>query len=245
MTDARLLIDIGNSRIKWAWARGGKIEAERAGRGDFSELERACRPGSGSRPSEVIMAGVAGADRVQQVVELCTVRWDIEPRVLRARNEQGGVRNGYRESGTLGVDRWLAIVGAVACYGKPVVVWDLGTATTLDAVDADGQHLGGWILPGPATMLDALGSHTRLSVPDGLDDAGAIEPGQSTADAIRRGVLAAQAGALDQFLKSLEGRLGKNPRQIVTGGAAPSLVEGLGIDCVLDPWLVFRGMLVD
>ena len=245
MNDARLLVDVGNSRIKWAWARGGELLLERGGHGEFSDLERACRPAAASRPSEVLVASVAGAERARQIAELCTVRWDIAPRILSSQAEQGGVRNGYREPEKLGVDRWLAIVGAVARYGKPVVVWDLGTAATLDAVDGDGQHLGGWILPGPATMLDSLGRKTKLKVPEELAEFGAIEPGIATAECIRRGVLAAQAGALEQFLQSLEGRLGENPQRIVTGGAAPSLVEALGIDCVLDPLLVFRGMLVD
>jgi len=245
MTDIRLLIDIGNSRIKWVWAQGGELQPESSGNGEFPDLERACRPAAGARPSEVLMASVAGADRARQVAELCTVRWDITPTILSSRAEQGGVRNGYLEPEKLGVDRWLAVVGAVVRHGKPVIVWDLGTATTLDAVDESGQHLGGWILPGPVTMLDALTRKTRLKVPEGLTDSGEITLGRNTTDCISRGVLAAQAGALEQFMQSLGGRLGENPQRVATGGAAAAMVERLGIDCVLDPLLVFRGMLVD
>jgi type III pantothenate kinase len=245
MSDTRLLVDIGNSRIKWVWAQGSELLPERSGHGEFPDLERACRPAVASRPTEVLMASVAGADRARQVAELCTVRWDLAPRMLHARAAQGGVRNGYHEAEKLGVDRWLAIVGAVARHGKPLIVWDLGTASTLDAVDADGRHLGGWILPGPATMLDALVRKTKLKVPEELAEAGALEPGRTTSECIRGGVLAAQAGALERFLQSLGNRLGENPRLVTTGGAAPATVERLGIDCVLDPLLVFRGMLVD
>jgi len=243
MSNPRLLVDIGNSRIKWAWANGRELLPEPTGQGEFPDLERACRPAVASRPAEVLMASVAGADRARQVAELCTVRWDVTPQILHSKAEQGGVRNGYHEPAKLGVDRWLAIVGAVARYGKPVIVWDLGTAATLDAVDADGQHLGGWILPGPATMLDALVRKTKLKVPEAL--AGSTEPGRDTAECISRGVLAAQAGALDRFVRSLGTRLGEDSSLIVTGGAAPAVVERLAIECVLDPLLVFRGMLVD
>jgi len=104
MSDARLLVDIGNSRIKWVWAEGGELLPERAGQGEFPDLERACRPAVASRPSEVLMASVAGADRARQVAELCSVRWELTPRILHSRAEQGGVRNGYREPGKLGVD---------------------------------------------------------------------------------------------------------------------------------------------
>jgi type III pantothenate kinase len=245
MTDARLLIDIGNSRIKWAWAQGKDLASGPAGQGDFSELERACRPAAAARPAEVLLASVAGAERARQVAELCTVRWGIAPRILRARQEQGGVRNGYAEAEQLGVDRWLAIVGAVAAHGKPIVVWDLGTATTLDAVDTAGQHLGGWILPGPATMLEALVKGTKLKVPPDLQDDGGIAPGRSTAECIRRGVLAAQVGAVNAFLTQVEAQIGATPKLVVAGGAAAAVLARLDIEHVRDPVLVFRGMLVE
>jgi type III pantothenate kinase len=245
MSETRLLIDIGNSCIKWAWAQGSELETERSGQGDFAALERACRPDAASRPDEVLLASVAEADRARQVAELCTVRWDAAPRILCSREEQGGVHNGYAEPAQLGVDRWLAVVGAVARYGKPIVVWDLGTATTLDAVDASGHHLGGWILPGPATMLDSLARDTRLKAPPALEDLTAIEPGRATAECIRNGVLAAQVGALNQFMKRIEDRIGNNPRLVVAGGAAAAVLANQDIEHTRDPWLVFRGMLID
>ena len=245
MTDTRLLVDIGNSRIKWAWARGGELLTERAGQGDFAALERACRPAAASRPTEVLLASVAGADRARQVTELCSVRWDRAPRLLRSRQRQGGVHNGYAEPAQLGVDRWLAVVGAVAVHGKPVIVWDLGTASTLDAVDAAGQHLGGWILPGPATMLTSLVKGTKLTVPEDLEETMALEPGRSTTECIRRGVLAAQLGALDRFMQQVVRSIGGTPRLVVTGGAADSVLARVAIEHIRDPWLVFRGMLID
>jgi len=245
MTEAKLLVDIGNSRIKWIWAQGRVLQTDRAGHGDFADFEQACRPSSASRPAEVLLASVAGAERARQVTEMCAVRWDTPPRLLSSREEQGGVRNGYAEPARLGVDRWLAIVGAVATHGKPVVVWDLGTAATLDAVNASGQHLGGWILPGPGTMLDSLVKDTKLKVPASVDEVRAIEPGRSTDDCIRTGVLAAQLGALNQFTKRVAEEIGQAPRLVVTGGAAGPLLSMIGPERVHDPWVVFRGMLVD
>jgi type III pantothenate kinase len=149
------------------------------------------------------------------------------------------------------VDRWLAIVGAAHSYGKPVVIWDLGTATTLDAVDAEGQHLGGYIYPGPAIMLEALRSGTALTVPGDLSGAledssagpeHAISPAQTTADCIIQGVIATQVGALNQFLRYISPQAG-NPILVVTGGAAQELLPGLNVKHIHDPWLVFRGML--
>jgi type III pantothenate kinase len=242
--ERRLLIDVGNSRVKWVWAHDQAIDGASCGQGDVEALERACLAATDA-PSEVLMSSVAGGERTARIAGLCQSRWGLAVRALESRAEQGGVRNAYADPTQLGVDRWLALVGAVAHHGKPLVVWDLGTATTLDVVDSKGQHLGGWILPGPGTMLDSLSQDTELAVPAGLEDAGTLEPGQSTADCIRRGVLAAQIGALNQFMKHISPRMGEDPTLVATGGAAPALLPLLDFAPVHDPWLVFRGMLMD
>ena len=245
MTETRLLVDLGNTRAKWVWARGGALDADSAGQGDAAQFRDACRADRAARPDAVVISSVASPAATRAIEEICGANWGIEARRLRTRAEQGGVRCGYADPGQLGVDRWLAIVGAVDRYGAPVIVWDLGTAATLDAVDADGRHLGGWIAPGPTTMLEALRRWTQLPVPDSLADAGSVRPGRSTAECITRGVLAAQTGSLLQLMQDLSARGIREPRLIVTGGAADILVPVLVLEHVHDPWLVFRGMLVE
>ena len=227
MSETRLLIDLGNSRVKWMWVRGRTIDPERAGRGDLDALASACRAPGAKRPDAVLIASVAGAALTGEVEQLALESWGMPVRTFESQPEQGGVRNAYAEPTRLGVDRWLAIVGAVQTYGVPVVVWDLGTAATLDAVDAEGRHLGGWIVPGP------------------LRNAGTIEPGTSTSECIARGAAAAQAGALREMLADLERRGVPDPRVVVTGGDASALLPSIGLAHVHDPWLVFRGMLVE
>jgi type III pantothenate kinase len=244
MPETRLLIDLGNSRVKWLWSRGAELDVASAGQGDLAAFERACRARGAVRPACVLVSSVAGAARTTEVADCCVGLWDVRPTLLVAQAEAHGVRNGYEEPARLGVDRWLAIVGAVHHHGKPVVVWDLGTAATLDAVDASGQHLGGWILPGPTTMLEALSRQTTLRPAPQLDPLATFEPGRTTADAIRAGVLSAQLGALHRFLGRVTERIGETPRLVVTGGAAPAVTPLLDIDCVEDPWLVFRGMSI-
>ncbi len=241
MADVKLLIDQGNTRIKWIRARNGLLEPETAGRGSYDDFVLASTRNE-VNPAAVRISSVAGGE--QALVEFCTSQWGVRAEIIKSSAGRGGVRNAYTEPESLGVDRWLAIVGAVAHYGGSLVVWDLGTATTLDAIDESGQHLGGMILPGPATMLDSLVSATKLGVPADLQDS-ATEPGTSTAAAIRNGVLAAQVGALNQFLRSASETMGAEPRLVVTGGAAESLLPRLTFDHDYDPLLVFRGMLVD
>jgi type III pantothenate kinase len=244
MVESKLLIDLGNSRLKWVCARNGKIDKESAGSGDFESFSLLQSTVSGEGPGSVLVSSVAGSAGAQKVARFCETQWGVTADLLQSRAEQGGVRNGYQEPATLGVDRWLAIVGAVSRHGKPLVIWDLGTATTLDTVDDSGQHLGGLILPGPGTMLDSLTRDTKLMVPPVLQYAPPV-PGLNTSEGIRGGVLAAQLGALNQFMRAVSERFQGEPSLIVTGGAAEQLLVSLDFDYIHDPWLVFRGMLVD
>ena len=177
MADVTLLIDQGNTRLKWVLARTAKLMSNSAGHGDLEVFMEACRRDASLHPASVLFSSVAGREDAQ--------RWRIfvSPAGVSRRNcwNQPGnavefaTHTANRECWV--VDRWLAIVGAVARYGKPVVIWDLGTATTLDAVDETGQHLGGMIYPGPATMLNALSRDTKLRVPPNLEDS-ATAPGR-------------------------------------------------------------------
>lgn len=253
MPEQVLLIDQGNTRLKWVLANNGEIDTASAGRGSLEEFRQACSVYE-QAPLAVHLSSVAGQEQIQSVEKFCRDSWGLDARSLNSQEEQGGVRSAYIEAGTLGVDRWLAIVGAVSHYGRPIVIWDLGTASTLDAVDQSGQHLGGFIYPGPATMLNSLRRDTRLRVPAGLDTEAkgaadgkqpGVSPGKSTAACISRGVLAAQLGALNQFLRNVSVRIEGEPKLIVTGGAATHILPLLELNYTHDPWLVFRGMLVD
>jgi len=251
MPESVMLIDMGNTRIKWVWAVDGRIDKETYGRGGLDAFRRFTQSHADTPPGRVLLSSVAANVRTKAVMDACISHWAVTVSRLVSRRQQAGIRNAYEQAETLGVDRWLAIVGAAHSYTKPVVIWDLGTATTLDAVDAEGQHLGGYIFPGPATMLEALRSATALTVPGDLsgaledspvDQEHGISPGQSTEDCIIQGVRATQVGALNQFLRFISPQAGK-PTLVVTGGAAQELLSGLKFKHIYDPWLVFRGML--
>lgn len=247
MTRQVLLIDQGNTRIKWAGSVGRELDPGRFGHGTPEVFEKTM----GELPwwpDDIVISSVAGADQQQAIARCCRNLWGLEAKCLTSVSEQGGVRNAYRDPSMLGVDRWLAIVGAVARYGKPVVIWDLGTASTLDAVDSSGRHLGGMIYPGPATMLRSLKNDTRLNVPDDFEEAGIISwvgAGQNTDECILKGVLAAQVGTLNQFLRHVSLQMDCEPKLIVTGGAAEKILPLVDFEKTHDPWLVFRGMLID
>lgn len=249
MTDWTLLLDVGNSRIKWAWARGTKLSNEHSGalpHDRLGELETVQAPGE---PTVVLLASVAGEALTRLVAAQAEARWGVAPRMLRTRERCGDVRNGYLEPEALGVDRWLALLGARRRHGLPVVVMDIGSATTLDAMDADGQHLGGWLLPGPGMMRDAVQRGTALGP---LSDTDAQPgPARETLAGLASGILAAQAGALQRFMDGLPASM-RGARVVTCGGGAAAVRKAImavpqhdrPASIEEDPWLVFEGMLM-
>lgn len=251
MPDSALLIDMGNTRIKWVWVAAGRINEETTGQGGLDAFHRLTKSHAGDPPARILLSSVAAHERTAAVVDACNAHWAATISRLSSSRQLAGITNVYEQAETLGVDRWLAIVGAAYSYGMPVVIWDLGTASTLDAVDAQGRHLGGYIFPGPASMLEALRAGTALTVPSALSGTAedrqtrqdhGIRPGQTTADCITQGVKATQIGALKQFLRSISPQVG-DPTLVVTGGAAPGLLPELDFKYIHDPLLVFKGML--
>jgi len=254
MVDWSLLIDLGNTRSKWVWALDGKIDESTLGHGNREEFLSSCRLPGNIRPARILVSSVASGENTARFISACEEQWGQPVRQLEALNIQAGIVNAYENPITLGTDRWLAIVGAAHTHGMPLVIMDLGTATTLDAVNDQGRHLGGLILPGPALMLKSLSSATAMKVPTGFRNEGTKSekpegpgtlPATSTSCAIREGVIAAQVGALNQFLRHVSAKLSSEPQLVVTGGAAEGILDRLGYDAVYDPWLVFKGMLCD
>lgn len=250
MTDM-VLIDMGNTRLKWVIARDGHILEGTVGRGEATSFFSAFED-LAEKPKQLLLSSVAAKAATSEFVSQCEKRLGLKVTRLNAEKECAGIVSGYVDPTTLGVDRWLAIIGAAHCHGMPVVVMDLGTATTLDAVDGRGRHLGGLILPGPALMLESLAGATAMQVPDRFKSAAelpgqtrmpGVAPARSTSSAIQEGVFAAQIGALNQFIRNVSMELGTEPKLVLTGGAAEGILGRLENAPVFDPWLVFKGML--
>ena len=243
----KLLVDVGNSRIKWAFGIAGRFVAG----GEVSrDVEASLGDMLDSRqvPEEIRIANVAGADTGIRIAAILQERFRVEPVFARSTAVGAGIRNGYNDPGQLGIDRWLAICGAFSRYQAPVCVVDAGTATTMDLVTVTGEHKGGLILPGVELMQLALlrgtGNLARLSAgaDTGMDSRfpavglpnDPVEPrivlGRDTAAAIRYGALQATACLARQCMDELcaDPSVEANPGVlVVTGGAAPDLQVAL------------------
>lgn len=253
-----LLIDIGNTALKWALSgpgvQGGSASLAvqtQLHRDDDAWTDRLAQAWAalprGIPAVGCTVAGTALRERVDQVAARSglSVRW-----LGAAARHAGGfvLDNGYRVPTQLGADRWHGMLGA--CARRPrssLVLVAAGTATTADCVvyDADAgvaRFVGGCIAPGARMMLEALAQRTA-GLP--LAQGAAVDFPDNTDDAIATGVRAAQAGVALRMVASLGRRLGRAPAVLVSGGDAERMAGSLadaGIAAVIEHNLVLAGL---
>ncbi len=243
----RWLLDLGHSHYKAAVAQDRSLLADSftvlpAGNNVAWPLAALQRHGT---PDEIVVAAVIPAiERDAALAALDTAAPALRPvrRVhLTSPRRFGDLENGYREPGRLGIDRFAALAGARSLVKTPLIVADAGSALTIDAADAAGCHLGGWILPGIERSREAL---ARLDPLLAAIPAEPTEFGLDTASAIAGGLLHAQAGAIERMRRLLKQR-GLRPVSVfLTGGGGAALLPLLSCEAVYDPLLVLRGMLI-
>lgn len=233
-----LLLDIGNSRIKWALVEAGRLSPMGAlDHSEMSSLQQifARIPAS----SRILVSNVAGDEVATQVRELCAVS-GCPVEFVKAKSEQCGVRNGYTQPQRLGSDRWAALIAAWHDVQGACLVVSCGTATTVDALSAQGAFLGGLILPGVDMMQDSLAVGTAQieATQGGLKDFPL-----DTADAIHSGAVRATLGAIEsQFVLFSAKEAGA--RCVLSGGAAGKVMPHLSIPYDHVDNLVLRGLQI-
>jgi type III pantothenate kinase len=246
----RLLLDVGNTRIKWAtWADGTLQDAdELVHRSDPETSVASLLDRCSLQPSQVLVSNVAGPDFNKVISAGVSSRWNQTVEFARSQSSAGSLRNGYQDFSQLGVDRWLTMLAAVHRYRKAICVVDVGTAVTVDQIDERGQHLGGIILPGLDLMRKALTGNTgdleRLAVFGATarqDEAQLL--GQSTDAAIAKGAIAAIRAVIEECRASLlHGH--SDPVLVITGGDAPRIIPHLRNSAEHHPSLVLEGLAI-
>ncbi len=243
-----LAIDIGNTRLKWAQYASPQPGATllRHGAVFLETIDSLAESEWRSLPAPASMLGcVVAGEGVKRRVEEQLEIWDVEPRWVVSSSQACGVTNSYDHPSRLGVDRWVAVIGAryrVLAQGaaRPALVVMVGTAVTVDAIDANGRFLGGLILPGFGLMLKALEMGTAgLKAPTGE----AVEFPTNTSDALMSGGTDAIAGAIERMHRKLQVRTGQAPALIMSGGAAVKLAPIIELPFELVDTLIFDGLL--
>ncbi len=238
-----LLIDLGNSRLKWREWDGhtlgpvhtlphhnGQLAADLAPQ--LALLSPPCRA------SISCVATPALRDALQQILDNTGIHADWA--VSRACGL--GLTNSYAQPERLGVDRFLALAAAYAWTGEASCVIDIGTATTVDLCNAQGVHQGGLIAPGPLPLSQALSTRTALpkaatALPEQLGWA------DNTEMALQLGALHTACGLIERAYKLAQRQLGCEFTWL-TGGGAALLAPYLDIPFKRDDDLVFRGLIL-
>jgi len=235
-----LLIDIGNTRLKWAINKNGRLSAGQTL--DNRQLNRQGLVdlwGTMAKPQAIGISCVGAGPLLALVQSVADELWpDSEIICVKSMACAFGVINAYQQAEKLGVDRWLALVAVRRRYAGPACIVDCGTAQTVDLIDADGNHQGGFISPGLTLMKQALAQGT-----DALpfnETHYAVAPADFTEAAIYAGTLSSAAGFIEHVLKTQTEAV----QVILTGGDAGLIAQQLDIPLVIDADLVLHGLAI-
>lgn len=236
----RLLIDAGNTRIKWRLERG--VDLVDHGVLVYAEVRNWLEDWRvGGEPRSIWVGSVADASVDRHIAVWANANGFAAPTFVEVEQERLGLRVGYRDVSRLGVDRYLAMIGARAKMRTPFCICDVGTALTLDAVDARGMHKGGLIAPGPVTMINSILTGTAR-----IRDASAEYSGgpfaRDTGDAVTAGAVYACAALVDRFVNEASTTFGAEATLILTGGARGRVAPHLRTLFKERPDLVFDGL---
>ena len=242
-----LELDCGNSFIKWRVIRSQERNVLHAGIVDslerlFADLDALC----GLSLHHCRLVSVRSDAETAALVAQLRNRFAIEAICAVPAKCEGGVVNGYDEHWRLGLDRWLAVLGAYHLGQRACLVIDLGTAVTSDLVASDGRHLGGFICPGLPLMREKLSTHTRRIRYDqalAVDVLSTLEPGRSTAEAVERGCVLMLRGFVKMQYQEALSRFPDGVEVFLTGGDV-DLVRDVIPAAQVVPDLVFVGLAI-
>ena len=237
-----LLIDLGNSRVKWAlfhengWRVGqpfSRTESIASWIRQFATTESLQR---------ILVSNSAGPEAEGEMEKWCNLYLHRGPIFISAERSRYGVHNLYPEPSTLGPDRWLALIAARHQSSAPAAVIDCGTAVTVDALDGRANFLGGVIIPGAETFCESLLARVEHLHVASTDETTAFN--LSTGSALANGAFLAVVGGIDRTLEAFIDRMGKQTRVILTGGNAKRFGPMLRYRCTECRDLVLEGLRV-
>ena len=216
-----LLIDIGNSRTKFVELKEGQFSkttqlSNQTFNTDYFDDNFSCA-------SKVVLANVAHANLTKQLKNWCDEN-TIAFTQVHSELQKNALTSAYQEPTTLGIDRWLALLGATRLYPKQnVLIIDAGTATTVDFVDNLGQHQGGWILAGIQALFDSILANSTLVFAKEKAQA-SVSFGKNTTDNVNNACWAATLGMVKQAISQAQ-QLGELEQIIFTGGNGSALAD--------------------
>lgn len=239
-----LVVDMGNTRIKWRLTDGEQHLAQGHIASDahpsvlnekLFEFRKAIE--------QVLVASVLNLEAEQKFLRWCQEFLGKNAHFIRSGAYACGVYNAYEESALLGVDRWLALISGYNRVNKACVIVSCGTAVTVDLITGSGRHLGGYIAPGINLMLDALNNNTHLIKVNFDASLLSLSPGQNTDLAIHSAAAAMLVGLINNARVYLcEFERVENVGVLVSGGDGEKIIPLLA-DATFIPDMVLDGLV--
>jgi type III pantothenate kinase len=236
MSATTLLIDLGNTRLKWVLASGKEFVGEPVA----TPWPAGVLPWAQWRAAGIRRVGIVSvvtSTRTTELAHAVSAQLGVAVRQPFAETSWRGLRNAYPQAWRLGIDRWMGLIGAYHLDpARPCAIVSAGTALTIDLLDAGGRHRGGLIAPGLAAMrAGLLDAAPGLAVHEGgiASDSVAI----NSPDAIASGCLQAALGLIEHSVLHPVGRM-----ILLSGGDAATLSPFLHAPHELRPWLVLEGL---
>lgn len=236
-----LYIDIGNTALKWRARDAQQVVAGGgAHRRDWADQIKAISGRLPRTPFAVTVASVAGRTVDESIAGLMQDTFGVLPAFYYSPAADAGVTNSYAEPARLGVDRWLAIVEAWHRAGAAIVI-DCGSALTIDAVNREGVHCGGFIVPGLNMLQSSLVSGTGAIRVDAAGE-DSLRPGVSTSECVRHGILRMSVAFITDAVVALQEVVHDTCPVFITGGDARVLLPFLHANVQAVPDLVLDGL---
>ncbi|PCJ42756.1 MAG: hypothetical protein COA71_04445 [SAR86 cluster bacterium] len=242
-----LEIDAGNTRIKWRlleytnqqkWGITSGFVFSPALESELPEaLCQQLHELKKENIKVVRTSNVRGEGFADSLSLFCKKHFSINVNYARVSAELAGLKNAYQNFEALGVDRWLAMLSAYRSAQSAVCIVDCGSAITIDLINAEGQHEGGFIVPGLQLMQRSLGEHTA-NLKYQPESTGNIEPGKNTAEAIDHGILNMALGMLEKVHRER----GADLCWYLCGGDAAALSSFIKWQHEVKPELVMDGL---
>lgn len=242
-----LLLDIGNTRIKWAVLQGSTLGEQRAqahAGWDKTRFRQSTLDSAGMI-RRVVVANVGGERIAQIAQDAVQETCGFAPEFVRTAPAAAGVRNAYVDHRKLGVDRWMSLIAAHALEQGACCVVNVGTAMTIDGIDAQGRHLGGVIVPGPDLMMSSLMRNTSdIAAHAQEGHEGAHLLADNTLGGVYQGAVHALAALVERVVRTMAAQLGETPVVLLSGGAHERLMPLIDVAVRPVPDLVLRGLAV-
>ncbi|MCX4188215.1 type III pantothenate kinase [Methylophaga sp. OBS4] len=239
----KLLVDIGNSRVKWTCVdKDGIAEGQsfqRSKTGIKASLNKAWK--ALTDISAVYVANVAGDKLAEQLTDWTEKQWQLTPKFVSTEKKRFGVTNAYEDPEKLGIDRWLSLIAARQHARQAQCIIDCGTAITIDIVTKTGVHKGGMILPGLGLMRSSLAANAN-ALTEETDEQEFATLATNTFSAIQAGTLYSVTATLERIINDLKDNFDDHIRFIITGGDAEQLLPLLSDEVTFYPDIVLKGL---